>query len=200
MLAVLKSQIETLSDSAKYGLVLLGALLGFDVATRSGDIAETQASARDAAQAQFAGVGEGLDLATWRERADAASQSLEAWRGRLWSGPTPGIVAADIQAHVNAVGGSFNLSGQKTEVDPEPIVVAQGQGLRFRVQASIRSSAQFARFFGALEEGTPVLFVDELSLTIARDDRGFFELSGIAPIDIAPPESADPSPAAEARS
>jgi len=200
MVAAIKNQWAQLSDRAKYGLVVLAALLGFDLLTRVDDFASGKANDRAIVQDQFASTRDVIDFDEWQKRADEAVVSLEDWRRQLWSGPTPGIVAADIQSYMNGVGTSFNLGGQKTEVDPEPIAIAQGQGLRFRVQASMSSSAQFARFFGALEEASPVMFIDELSLNISRDGRGFFEMSGVAPIDLLPPEGAPSVPVSEQRS
>ncbi len=189
MIAAIENFLRGLSDRSKYGLVFLGALLGFDVVSRIDEAAEAQRAERQVALDLFAGADRGISLESWRGRSAEAAAAVDQWRGRVWSGQTPGVIAAEIQTRITAHARPLDIPSVKVEVDPKPIEIAGGEALRFQLTASVDASAKFAHFFQALEKSNPVLFVDELALTVGRQDQAYFEIGGFAPISYgAPPD------------
>ena len=186
----LAERAAALNDRVRYGLIILIALAGFDLLTRLESAALSSVASREIAQRQFARVGGDLDLDEWRARAAEANVALDRWRAQVWRGPTPGVIAADIQSRLRSRSLEHGVGVRRVEVDPVPLALAQGEGLRVQFEASMRSASQFAQFFGELEQSVPVLFIDELSLTIGQNDQAYFSFSGVAPIAVETPVSA----------
>lgn len=185
MLTHLNALAKTLSIRARYGVVLILALLGADLTSRLNDAALSTITERQIAQRQYGGANQTIDLSTWRERSGLTAQALTLWQEEQWRGTTPGIIAAGIQSRLAQIGREMGITAIQIEVDPKPVKIVKTQGLRYRVIGRASSAKQFAHFFGSIEELSPRMFTDELSLTLNEDGMAAFELSGAAPIDVA---------------
>ncbi len=183
--------LEGLSDRSKSGLVFLAALLGFDVVSRIDRAADARRAERQVALDLFAGADRSISLETWRERSVEAASAVDQWRNRIWTGQTPGVIAAEIQTHISALARPIGIPSVQVEVDPAPIEIAGGEALRFQLTASVDASGKFALFFKEVDQSNPVLFVDELALTLGRQDQGYFEIGGLAPISYGAPQEAE---------
>ncbi|MEM9170546.1 MAG: hypothetical protein AAGC56_12950, partial [Pseudomonadota bacterium] len=126
-----------------------------------------------------------IDVENWRDRSASANSALSAWRTRIWSGETPGVVAVEIQSQINATASGVALERVRVSVDPTPVDIGGGQALRFRIEGSSVDGAGFAKLVGALSTFERALILDELTMKYSKVGRAFFDMSGVAPIALA---------------
>lgn len=196
---MLADRLKSLSDElaalplrARYGLVVLLALLGFSILERTGAAALQAETKLTAAVGQAATVAKGEET-LWLQRAETVQSVRDQLAGRIWMGETPGIIAAAMQSDINALAAPLNPSRHQMEIDPSPIDLEASEtglkGLRFRIRVNLPSRMDHATYLAALESFPQALFIDELSLNFLKGGATYADIQGIAPIRLGSPDA-----------
>ncbi len=179
---------QSLNLRTLYGLIALGCLLGFAVIARIGDAAARAEETRAQVDERLTRHGGAIDEGVWRERAENAEQALALWRATRWSGPTSGIIAAELQGAIGRVVSSAQLNMLSVNVEPAPAESPSGTVLRFRVATDSRSGDSVAKALAAFGAHEPMIVVDEVNAVFDEGSSGRFSISGYAPITITTPQ------------
>ncbi len=180
---------QSLNLRTLYGLIALASLLGIAFIARMDDAAASAKEARVQVDERLARHGGAIDERVWRERAENAEQALTLWRATQWSGPTAGVVAAELQGAISGVAAAAQLNVLSVTVEPAPVELSDGTVLRFRMAADSRSGESVAKTLAAFGAHEPMIIVDGMNAVFDEEARGRFSVSGYAPIAIAAPQA-----------
>lgn len=185
MTLLLEQLKQSLNLRTLYALIALGFLLGVMIIFRLSDAAASAALEREQVESRLARHGGAIDEAAWLQRAEDAQNTLSAWRATRWSGPTAGVVAAELQSALSRVIASAQLSSLAINVEPAPVELPNGTVLRFSVSTDSQNGANVAKTLAALATHEPMLVVNGMNVVFDEDASGRFSISGFAPVSIA---------------
>jgi hypothetical protein len=131
---------------------------------------------------QVAASGDGVDEELWNARATEAAAAAGAWRSASWQGPSFGVLSAEIQARLMAIGAEAGVSGMVIEVDPAPLEIGSVSVLRFRFSGSALYRTSMPEFLAQVAGNDRRLLLDEASIDIGSEGPGRVTVSGLAPI------------------
>lgn len=188
MNAYLDQLKQSLNLRTLYALIALGFLLGLMVIFRLSDATASAAADRAQVENRLMRHGGAIDEAAWSQRAQSAEATLAAWQATRWSGPTAGVVAAEIQSAIGQVIASAQLAPRSINVEPAPVELPNGAVLRFRISTDSRSGDSVAKTLAAMAAHEPMLIVDGMNVVFDEVGTGRFSVSGYAPINIAEPQ------------
>ena len=173
------------------GVGILVSLLAVNEILKAGDRISSLRAERISLEQRLTQYGDGLDLDEWTARADAAATVTAGWQALSWTGPTAGVIDAQIQSRLTAIGSEATLDNVRIDVDPDVISIETGRYLRF--QFSTRNS-DFPSVLAGLEKiagATPALLAKDINLSLQRDQSVTMTLSGLAPVTIEAPAPAN---------
>ncbi len=129
-------------------------------------------------------AGDGVDEALWRERALPSEAAAAGWREATWQGSSYGVLSAEIQTRLMAIGVEAGFAGMIIEVDPAPLDIGTTSVLRFRMSGAALYGDATARLLAAIAANEKRLILDEASIANNPNGSGRVNLSGVAPIII----------------
>lgn len=196
MMDTIKHTFDSLAPRTAYALIALGFVLILVVILNMGDKTAQLRAERVRLEQRLAQYGTGLDEAAWTQRAQDALNAQSRWEGFTWTGPTPGIIAAQIQSQLSAMGATYNLENVRIEVDPSAITLPSGETiLRFQLAGRSREIVDLVSCLEAVTAASPGLAIDEMNVTISNRNRGALRIAGLAAIAIETVAPADTPPA-----
>lgn len=142
---------------------------------------------------QVAASGDGVDEELWNARATEAAASAGAWKAASWQGPSFGVLSAEIQARLMAIGAAAGVTSMVIEVDPAPLEIGSVSVLRFRFSGSALYRTSMPEFLAQVAGNDRRLLLDEASIDIGSDSPGRVTVSGLAPIILEQAPSSDAS-------
>jgi len=173
------------TDRVNYALVALGAILSIAWFLGLQDENDIQRAQLDALRARAAEFEDPATLQEWEARARRAADVSHQWNVQMWSGPTAGVIAAEIQTALSELSENTNVTLAQITVDPDPVLVAGQSVLRFELFGRARTRNGLA-FFVRLAEYDKRLLLAEATFT-PSPLQAQIRLSGFAPIEIVEP-------------
>ena len=184
------------TDRVNYALIALGVLLALAWLFQLQDQNDARRAQLEALTLRAAELEDQASLQEWGERARRAADLAHEWNVRQWSGPTPGIISAEIQAVLREAAEKSDLAQVQITVDPDPLDVDGRPVLRFELfgRARTRNGLSFLVDLAALDKR---VLLAEATFT-PSPLRAQIRLSGVAPIRVEAAEDEQPEEAAEA--
>lgn len=178
---------QSLNLRTLYGLIALGCLLGVSMLGRLDAATVRAADARAEIEARLTRHGGAIDENLWRERAATAQAELAFWQSTHWSGPTSGVIAAELENAINQVARGAGLDVIAVNIDPAATESPSGPILRFSFATDSRSGDSVAKTLAAFGAHEPIIVIDEMNAVFNESVQGRFSASGYAPIILAAP-------------
>jgi len=171
---------EQMTPSARYGLVVLLALVGFfgikQLYTRVGELGQEATRAAS----DLAVLSNDDAEKTWLERANSAEKAQAAWREHMWVAGSAGVGAAQLESALRDMANAASIDKLQLNVNPDPIERDELTFLRFALSGQI-PAGQAHQLIAVLATSKPDLIVTDLQLTAQQRGDMTFKIDGIAP-------------------
>lgn len=149
----MRTALGSLSDRAKYGLVILASLAGLYALTALNDANTQTRQTLASAQRQLAGRQAALEQRDWAALAAQAESLTQAAEARFWRAPTAGIAAARIQGALEEAARTAGLPDARVQVIEAEVLDRRAPGPEtrlFEAEVTARDSGgAFAPFIEA---------------------------------------------------
>lgn len=114
--APIRTALGTLSERARYGLVVLASLAGLYALTALNDMNTQTRVVLDGSQRQLAARQAALEQRDWAALAAEAESLTQTAEARFWRAPTGGIAAARIQGALEAAARTAGLGDARVQI------------------------------------------------------------------------------------
>lgn len=169
-----------MTPSARYGLVVLLALVGFfgikQLYSRVGELGQEATRAAS----DLAVLSNDDAEKTWLERASSAEAAKAAWREHMWVAGSAGVGAAQLETALRDMASTASIDKLQINVNPDPVERGELTFLRFALSGQI-PPGQAHQLIAVLATSKPGLIVTDLQLTAQQRGDMTFKIDGIAP-------------------
>lgn len=175
-----------LTPIVAYGLVALLLIFGGLGLDRLHQASKTQSAALKSAKNQLATLEALSGDNPWADRF-ASSQNLRtAVIGRLWTGQTAGVIAADLQQALRRDAGALDFNAVQVRVDPELIDIDGKSVLSFEFAARAPDGKAIVSMIEAVAKNPKHIVIRDVDFSQNIRDRRPPRLafSGIIPVQI----------------
>ena len=160
-----------LTTLAAYGLLLIACVIGF-LGLESFSKAENNLESRlAAAQTELATLSSIRETDHWSDRLVESQAARDALQSQIWTGPTAGVIAAELQQALRMMAGELKFDQLQIRVDPDPVESDGVMQLSYEMSGRAPSSKDFADFFEAIATYPKILVVDEFDFAQSLRDR-----------------------------
>lgn len=184
---------DDVTPRVRYGLVILAALFVALGVSRWSDRLDDRRSEVETLEYRLAELNalRGTDI--WTDRLAISETMTDMARARMWTGDSPGVIAAEIDQQIRAVAMLYEVENIRISVDPSTTDVGDLQIMSFQFAGNARPQTTPLPLIMRLAGTEKAIFVEDVRFNIDR--RGIstsnFSFSGYAPVSITDPEVAN---------
>ncbi len=169
-----------LTPPARYGLVVLGLLLGVHFLRVFGGHVESGRENLMSLTSELAVLSDAGVEDVWAERARSAEADARSWAEQAWKAPAPGIGAAQLESAVRAKLAANGFDGLQLQVDPEPVKNGQLQFFRFNISGQLAPGRAHS-LLAEMATSKPALHVTSLQFSGQIKQQFSVRIEGLGP-------------------
>lgn len=179
---------QQLTRRSVFGLAALGALLAIYGMLSLIDIIEVKKREAAALSAELLVWEDSEAQNSWRRRAVETTALKAQWETFLWSSPSAGIAAAEIELVLREVAMASAVGNMRVDVSAIPLERNGRPFLRFELAGAI-PAAELPRLMVQIAAQRRLMVVDDMQVTTRQETSTTFRISGVAPLNLSATES-----------